>query len=387
MHHSASVHTRQPRPGYGYGRQQDFNLSSGNNFGQSPQSFVYESRNQSSFSYPMTAARYAHPAAYGSYIPPAYAGINRYGSTSGSGPSSSHSPGQSPAWDQLSRTNIYIRGLQPNITDRDLVNLCQGYGKIISTKAIIDPATNTCKGYGFVDFELAPAAEAAVQALQSKGIQVQMAKQQERDVTNLYIANLPLHVTENDLESMFNPYGKVISTRILRDQNAISRGVGFARMESKEKCEAVIQAFNGKLLPRFADPLTVKFADSGNKKKFNSPPRPWIDRSPESQISSVHYSQASVQNGLAAVPSVLTSQGIMGRGYPVQATLNNYVASGGWLHPVTGPYIVPHPMAAAATAMIPGIPGLPTVDILSGHMGQLHLAGSSIQEDPSQSSL
>lgn len=81
-------------------------------------------------------------------------------------------------------------------------------------------------------------------------IQFCLLQQQERDVTNLYIANLPLHVTENDLESMFNPYGKVISTRILRDQSAISRGVGFARMESKEKCEAVIQAFNGKLLPR-----------------------------------------------------------------------------------------------------------------------------------------
>lgn len=31
-------------------------------------------------------------------------------------------------------------------------------------------------GYGFVDFEFAPAAEAAVQSLQSKGIQAQMAK-------------------------------------------------------------------------------------------------------------------------------------------------------------------------------------------------------------------
>lgn len=34
----------------------------------------------------------------------------------------------------------------------------------------------TVAGYGFVDFELAPAAEAAVQSLQSKGIQAQMAK-------------------------------------------------------------------------------------------------------------------------------------------------------------------------------------------------------------------
>lgn len=57
----------------------------------------------------------------------AYSGVNRYVSASGSGPSSSHSPGQSLALDQLSKTNLYIRGLQPNTTDRDLVNLCQGW--------------------------------------------------------------------------------------------------------------------------------------------------------------------------------------------------------------------------------------------------------------------
>ncbi|KAJ8784284.1 hypothetical protein J1605_008435 [Eschrichtius robustus] len=28
-------------------------------------------------------------------------------------------------WDQLSKTNLYIRGLPPNTTDQDLVKLCQ----------------------------------------------------------------------------------------------------------------------------------------------------------------------------------------------------------------------------------------------------------------------
>lgn len=38
-------------------------------------------------------------------------------------------------------------------------------------------------------------------------------------------------------------------------------------MESKEKCEQIIQMFNGKALPGAKDPLLVKFADGGNKKK------------------------------------------------------------------------------------------------------------------------
>ena len=59
--------------------------------------------------------------------------------------------------------------------------------------------------------------------------QAQMARQAEQDPTNLYIANLPHTVKESDLEQMFSPYGQVISTRILRDSNQQSRGVGFAR--------------------------------------------------------------------------------------------------------------------------------------------------------------
>ncbi|KAF4518612.1 hypothetical protein B566_EDAN009861 [Ephemera danica] len=182
--------------------------------------------------------------------------------------------------EQLSKTNLYIRGLNQNTTDKDLVNMCSQFGTIISTKAILDKNTNKCKGYGFVDFESPVAAEAAVKALQAKGIQAQMAKvgislvhrrqsQQEQDPTNLYIANLPVTYKENDLDSMLTKYGQVISTRILRDTNGQSKGVGFARMESKEKCEQIIQMFNANPLPGCKEPLLVKFADGGNKKRSN----------------------------------------------------------------------------------------------------------------------
>lgn len=44
-------------------------------------------------------------------------------------------------------------------------------------------------------------------------------------------------------------------------------------METREKCEQIIQIFNGTQLPGAKDPLLVKFADGGSKKKntFKSP--------------------------------------------------------------------------------------------------------------------
>lgn len=92
-------------------------------------------------------------------------------------------------------------------------------------------------------------------------------QQQEQDPTNLYIANLPTTYKESDVDNMLSKFGQVISTRILRDSVGVSKGVGFARMESKEKCEQIINMLNGHSLPENKEPLLVKFADGGNKKK------------------------------------------------------------------------------------------------------------------------
>ncbi|EGT56703.1 CBN-SUP-26 protein [Caenorhabditis brenneri] len=179
----------------------------------------------------------------------------------------------------LSSTNLYIRGLAPNTNDDTLREMCSKYGNIASTKAIMDKSTNNCKGYGFVDFESPQAAAAAVDGLNTEGVQAQMAKlqQQEQDPTNLYIANLPLDFTEQMLETELNKYGMVISTRILRTPDNQSRGVGFARMDSKEKCEVIISALNGgrfENMTKEGPSLLIKQADTGRKSKVgNGPPR------------------------------------------------------------------------------------------------------------------
>lgn len=228
---------------------------------------------------------------------------------------STHSSANSSSGEQLSKTNLYIRGLPPGTTDQDLVKLCQPYGKIVSTKAILDKTTNQCKGYGFVDFDGPSAAQKAVAALKASGIQAQMAKQQEQDPTNLYISNLPVTIDEQELEGMLKQFGHVISTRILRDIVGTSRGVGFARMESTEKCEAVIQRFNGKFLtsppgvPVPSEPLLCKFADGGQKKrlshnKYLQNGRAW-QREAEGRITGMTLTYdpaAALHNGFYSTP-------------------------------------------------------------------------------------
>ncbi|XP_068101760.1 RNA-binding motif, single-stranded-interacting protein 1 isoform X4 [Hyperolius riggenbachi] len=274
----------------------------------------------------------------------------------------SSSSSSSSGWDQLSKTNLYIRGLLPNTTDQDLVKLCQPYGKIVSTKAILDKTTNKCKGYGFVDFDSPAAAQKAVSALKATGVQAQMAKQQEQDPTNLYISNLPLSMDEQELETMLKPYGQVISTRILRDSNGTSRGVGFARMESTEKCEAVINHFNGKFiktLPGVSAPteaLLCKFADGGQKKrqtqnKYVQNGRAW-PREGEAGMTLTYDPAAAIQNGFYPPYSIATNRMI------TQTSITPYIASPvstyqvpspSWMQPQ--PYIMQHAGAVLTPSM------------------------------------
>ncbi|XP_061089456.1 RNA-binding motif, single-stranded-interacting protein 1 isoform X3 [Conger conger] len=284
-------------------------------------------------------------------------------STNGSNNNSSSS--STAGWEQLSKTNLYIRGLPPATTDHDLVKLCQPYGKIVSTKAILDKTTNKCKGYGFVDFDSPAAAQKAVTALKTSGVQAQMAKQQEQDPTNLYISNLPPSMDEQELENMLKPFGQVISTRILRDSAGASRGVGFARMESTEKCDAVISHFNGKyiktppgVLPP-SEPLLCKFADGGQKKrqsqnKYMQNGRVWTrdgevrlagmtltyDPTTAAMQNSFYPSHYSIANRMIAQTSM----------QPYISPVSTYqVQNPSWV--THQPYIMQHPFMPANTAM------------------------------------
>ena len=63
----------------------------------------------------------------------------------------------------------------------------------------------------------------------------------------LYVGNLPYDVTDSDLQSMFEPHGRVQSAQVIMDRDTgRSKGFGFVEMDTDQEAQAAIAAVNGR---------------------------------------------------------------------------------------------------------------------------------------------
>jgi RNA recognition motif-containing protein len=63
---------------------------------------------------------------------------------------------------------------------------------------------------------------------------------------NLYVGNLALNVSENDLQQAFEAFGEVESVKIIKDRySGESRGFGFVEMPSGAEAQSAMNGLNG----------------------------------------------------------------------------------------------------------------------------------------------
>ncbi|XP_055388795.1 ELAV-like protein 2 isoform X2 [Condylostylus longicornis] len=195
-----------------------------------------------------------------------------------------------------SKTNLIVNYLPQTMTQEEMRSLFSSIGELESCKLVRDkvtvlPASITALnpalqqvgqslGYGFVNYVRAEDAEKAINTLnglrlQNKIIKVSYARPSSESIkgANLYVSGLPKNLSQPDLESMFSPYGKIITSRILCDNiSGLSKGVGFIRFDQRHEAERAIQELNGKIPKACTDPITVKFANNPSTSNKALPP-------------------------------------------------------------------------------------------------------------------
>ncbi|KAL2133897.1 hypothetical protein VTI74DRAFT_1462 [Chaetomium olivicolor] len=172
--------------------------------------------------------------------------------------------------------NVYIRGLHPTTDDELLHRYASRFGKVEQSKAIIDTSTGACKGFGFAKFADVRDSEKCIRGFYHLGYEVGFARESfnarlkaegDETSTNLYLSNLPKRLNETELNAIFAGY-HVVSSKILRDSLGNSRGVGFARFETREECEDIIKKFHGATIGEEGMLMQVRYADTPAQKEL-----------------------------------------------------------------------------------------------------------------------
>ncbi|KAK9435322.1 RNA binding protein MSSP-2 [Metarhizium brunneum] len=172
--------------------------------------------------------------------------------------------------------NVYIRGLHPTTDDELLYKFASRFGPVETSKAIIDTGTGACKGFGFAKFFDSQDSEMCIRGFHRLGYEVGFARESfnsrlkaegDEGSTNLYISNLPKTLTEVELGTIFLGT-TILSSKILRDSMGNSRGVGFARFESREICDEIIKKYNGVGIGEEGLLMNIRYADTPAQKEL-----------------------------------------------------------------------------------------------------------------------
>ncbi|OMO63241.1 hypothetical protein COLO4_32626 [Corchorus olitorius] len=178
--------------------------------------------------------------------------------------------------------NVYVKNLSETTSDEDLKNIFGEFGTITSAVIMREPDGKS-KCFGFINFENADDAAAAVESLNGKKFDDKewfvgkAQKKSEREVelkqrfeqtmkeaadkfqgANLYVKNLDDSISDEKLKELFSQYGTITSCKVMRDPNGISKGSGFVAFSTPEEASRALVEMNGKML--VSKPLYVALA-------------------------------------------------------------------------------------------------------------------------------
>lgn len=156
--------------------------------------------------------------------------------------------------------NIFIKNLHPDIDNKALHDTFSAFGRVLSCKVATDEAGNS-KGFGFVHYETAEAAEAAIESVNGMSLndrEVYVGKHFSRkdresyfeelkaNFTNVFVKNFGPEFTEEELKDLFSTYGKITSVHFEKDAEGKSRGFGFVNFEEHDSAVKAVEALNEK---------------------------------------------------------------------------------------------------------------------------------------------
>jgi len=165
-----------------------------------------------------------------------------------------------PALRKTGQGNVFIKNLDNAIDNKALHDTFAAFGNILSCKVAQDEFGNS-KGYGFVHYETAEAANQAIKHVNgmllndkkvfvghhiSKKDRQSKFEEMKANYTNIYVKNLELEISDDEFRTMFEAFGEITSATLSHDQEGKSRGFGFVNYSTHESAQAAVEEMNDK---------------------------------------------------------------------------------------------------------------------------------------------
>jgi polyadenylate-binding protein len=149
--------------------------------------------------------------------------------------------------------NIFIKNLPAELDHKNLFDLFSVFGNILSCKVAVD-SEGVSKGYGYIHYETAEAAQEAINKFNGNSIDentievVPFVRRGDRSSqvqwTNTYVKQFPKSFDEEKLKELVRPYGEVASIAIMRESDGTSKGFGFINFVDHEGASKAVEALN-----------------------------------------------------------------------------------------------------------------------------------------------
>ncbi|KAI1709408.1 RNA recognition motif domain-containing protein [Ditylenchus destructor] len=165
---------------------------------------------------------------------------------------------------QIASPNLMVNNLPTVMGQEEIEKMFSIIGNVRMCRLIVDKATGKSLGYGFITYATTAEASKAVASLNgwsihNKTIKVSFTCQTTQQ-TNLYVCGLPETFTEQEFQKLFEPFGRIASTRVLPPKLAGGLKTGLVRYSTREEAEAAIKDMNGRNLFPNGGTLRVSFA-------------------------------------------------------------------------------------------------------------------------------
>lgn len=161
---------------------------------------------------------------------------------------------------------VFFKDFDKSIDDECIEELFSTFGTIITSELAIDN-NGQPKGFGYVMFNEKKAAEDAIHALEYKVVQdcaitigpFICKEERDREKTKrdrekkmfqnypvLYVKNMTTVVYNEEVQSAFCVYGRLVHTYVVRDDGGYVTGSGFVVFENFDEAVSAIKGLNGK---------------------------------------------------------------------------------------------------------------------------------------------